>query len=62
MPSITAASAAVANAGEPLNLDWASLADPAATLAIYMGRAGAFDVAAKLIGHGLSRETPCSLL
>ena len=30
-----------ARAGEVLDLDWASLADPRATLAIYMGRAAA---------------------
>ena len=79
-PGITAASAAVANAGaslslrglarriqfvtaharadEPLELDWSSLADPQATLAVYMGRSVASEVARKLIAHGLPRETP----
>jgi uroporphyrin-III C-methyltransferase len=79
-PGITAASAAVANAGaslslrglarkvqfitaharagEQLTLDWASLADPESTLAVYMGRSVASEVAAKLMVHGLSGDTP----
>lgn len=47
-----------ARAGEPLDLDWASLADPGATLAIYMGKVAAAHVAAMLIGHGLAKDTP----
>lgn len=79
-PGITAASAAVANAGvsltlrglarklqfvtaharagEELQLDWSSLADPEATLAVYMGRSVAWEVAAKLMGHGLGGDVP----
>ncbi len=47
-----------AKAGEPLDIDWASLADPEATLAIYMGRSVAHDVSHKLIASGLSGATP----
>lgn len=45
-------------ANEPLDLDWASLADPATTLVIYMGLANIAEIAAKLIAHGLSAGTP----
>jgi uroporphyrin-III C-methyltransferase len=47
-----------ARAGERLDLDWAGLADPGATLAIYMGREAAREVARELIAHGLTGETP----
>lgn len=47
-----------AQAGEPLDLDWQALVDPGATLAIYMGKTAASDIAAKLRAHGLSGETP----
>lgn len=47
-----------ARAGEALDLDWQALADPAATLAIYMGRAVARQVADQLMAHGLPGETP----
>jgi uroporphyrin-III C-methyltransferase len=72
-PGITAASAAVADAGvsltlrgqarrlqfvtahvrgdEPLDLDWAALADPNSTLAIYMGRAAAPRLARELLAR-----------
>lgn len=47
-----------ARAGEALDLDWAALATPDATLAVYMGRAAAGEIARKLIAAGLARETP----
>jgi uroporphyrin-III C-methyltransferase len=47
-----------ARAGEALDLDWAALADPDATLAIYMGKAAAGEVTARLRAHGLADETP----
>jgi uroporphyrin-III C-methyltransferase len=50
-----------ARAGEALDLDWAKLADPEATLAVYMGKAAAREVAANLIGAGLPGDTPVAL-
>ena len=47
-----------ARAGEELVLDWAALADPQATLAIYMGKAAAPTVSARLIAAGLAPDTP----
>ena len=41
-----------------LDLDWAALADPAATLAIYMGRANAARFSRELIEAGLPPSTP----
>jgi len=51
-----------ARAGEALDLDWKTLADPLATLAIYMGKAAAAEVTAKLIAAGLAAETPVVLV
>ncbi len=51
-----------ARAGEALDLDWAALADPQATLAIYMGKAAAAEVSRELIAHGLAPETPVALV
>jgi uroporphyrin-III C-methyltransferase len=51
-----------ARAGEALALDWASLADPEATLAVYMGKAAAGEVSAKLIAAGLAGDTPVALV
>lgn len=51
---ITAHSAA----GQPLALDWRGLADSGSTLAIYMGRAAAGEIARNLIAAGLDRATP----
>lgn len=51
-----------ARAGESLDLDWHTLADPAATLAIYMGKAAAAEVAAGLLGAGLPGDTPVALV
>lgn len=47
-----------ARAGEPLDIDWTRLADPQATLAIYMGKAAAGDVARALTAAGLRADTP----
>jgi uroporphyrin-III C-methyltransferase len=47
-----------ARAGEPLELDWAQLADPGCTTAFYMGRSAAADISRHLIGHGLDPKTP----
>jgi len=51
-----------ARAGEALDLDWQALADPAATLAIYMGKAAAADISRQLIASGLSPETPVAIV
>lgn len=45
-------------ASEPLDLDWASLADPNVTLAIYMGKSAAPSLTYGLIEAGLPPETP----
>jgi uroporphyrin-III C-methyltransferase len=43
--------------GEPLDLDWASLADPSTTLVIYMGLANIDEIVRQLIAHGLPGDT-----
>ena len=48
--------------GEALGLDRQSLADPQATLAIYMGKAAAADIAQQLLSRGLPRDTPVALV
>jgi uroporphyrin-III C-methyltransferase len=48
--------------GKALDLDWQALADPQATLAIYMGKSSAAEVARGLIAHGLPPETPLALV
>lgn len=40
------------------DLDWAALADPQTTLAIYMGRRAADRIGRRLMSHGLAPETP----
>jgi uroporphyrin-III C-methyltransferase len=45
-------------ADEPLDLDWAGLADPATTVAFYMGMAAAPELSRQLIAHGLDPATP----
>ena len=47
-----------ARAGEALDLDWRALADPDATLAVYMGKAAAAEVMRNLIAAGLPGDTP----
>ena len=51
-----------ARAGEVLDLDWAALADPQATLAIYMGKAAAREVSQGLIAAGLAADTPVAMV
>lgn len=51
-----------ARAGEPLDFDWAALADPRATLVVYMGKAAAADVSRQLIAAGLRGSTPVALV
>tara|TARA_R110001606_G_scaffold20146_4_gene72786 strand:+ start:5277 stop:6068 length:792 start_codon:yes stop_codon:yes gene_type:complete len=51
-----------ARAGEELDLDWDALADPKATLAIYMGKAAAATISRKLIRAGLASDTPVLLI
>jgi uroporphyrin-III C-methyltransferase len=48
--------------GESIRLDWNALADPQATLAIYMGKAAAKEVSAGLIAAGLPEDTPVLLV
>ena len=49
-------------AGETIDLDWAVLADPQTTLAVYMGKAAAGEVSAGLIAAGLPGDTPVLLV
>jgi uroporphyrin-III C-methyltransferase len=51
-----------ARKGEALDLDWAALADPQATLAVYMGKAAAADIATALIAAGLPGDTPLAVV
>lgn len=51
-----------AKAGEELDLDWQALADPKATLAIYMGKAAAATISRKLVDAGLAEDTPVLLI
>jgi uroporphyrin-III C-methyltransferase len=46
----------------PLDLDWQSLADPQATLAIYMGKAAAQHIGRQLQFHGLGPNTPVMIV
>jgi uroporphyrin-III C-methyltransferase len=45
----------------PKDLNWAALADPNSTTAVYMGKRTFPALAAKLIEHGLSPDTPALL-
>jgi uroporphyrin-III C-methyltransferase len=49
-------------AGEVLDLDWQSLADPQSTLAVYMGKATAGPLARQLLDAGLPPETPVAIV
>jgi len=51
-----------ARAGEELDLDWDKLADPQATLAVYMGKAAARAVSARLVASGLPGATPVAMV
>lgn len=48
--------------GQTLSLDWHKLADPGATLAIYMGKGAAGQVARGLLDAGLAGDTPVALV
>ncbi|MEP1421765.1 MAG: uroporphyrinogen-III C-methyltransferase [Erythrobacter sp.] len=43
-------------------LDWASLADPQATIAVYMGKSSASHISRGLLDAGLAAETPVVLI
>lgn len=45
-------------ANEPLDLDWASLADPDTTLVVYMGLSNIEEIVGQLAAHGLATSTP----
>jgi uroporphyrin-III C-methyltransferase len=51
-----------ARAGEALDLDWRALADPDATLAVYMGKAAVRAISAQLIAAGLPASTPAMVV
>jgi uroporphyrin-III C-methyltransferase len=51
-----------ARAGEELDLDWKALADPDATLVVYMGKAAAGRISRQLIAAGCSPETPVAFV
>lgn len=51
-----------ARVGEALELDWRKLADPEATLAVYMGKAAAGEIAMRLMAAGLAADTPVALV
>ncbi len=51
-----------ARAGEALDLNWQALADPGATLAIYMGKAAAGTISRNLMDAGLPKDTPVLLI
>ena len=48
--------------GAAPDVDWAALADPQATLAVYMGKAAAGHVSRGLIAAGLAPDTPVALV
>lgn len=48
--------------GKLIELDWKALADPQTTLAVYMGKSSARQIASGLIQAGLSGETPVALI
>lgn len=47
---------------EGVKLDWAALADPEATLAVYMGKSAAPVLAASLVEAGLPADTPVAMV
>ena len=49
-------------AGEVLDLDWQALADPQATLAVYMGKASAGPLARQVRAAGLPPATPVAMV
>lgn len=51
-----------ARAGEKLDIDWDRLSDPDTTLAIYMGKAAAGEIAARLLEAGMPADMPVALV
>ena len=49
-------------AGAVPDLDWAALADPQATIAVYMGKSAAPHIARGLLAAGLKKSTPVVLV
>lgn len=49
-------------AGQALDLDWEALADPQASLAVYMGKQAAEAVAKGLLAAGLAGDTPVAMV
>jgi len=51
-----------AQAGQPLDMDWKSLADEQTTLVFYMGLANLSEISKRLIGAGLPGDTPAAAI
>ncbi|HEB92721.1 MAG TPA: uroporphyrinogen-III C-methyltransferase [Gammaproteobacteria bacterium] len=49
-------------ANQPLDLNWASLADPDTTLVVYMGLGHLSEISQKLMAAGLSATTPAAII
>ncbi len=49
-------------ANRPLDLNWASLADPDTTLVVYMGLGHLAEISQKLMAAGLSATTPAAMI
>lgn len=47
---------------EPLDLDWASLADTETTLVVYMGRITVRQICSRLVAHGRAPSTPAAVV
>lgn len=48
--------------GQVLDIDWRTVADPQASLAIYMGKQAAGDIATGLLAAGLAGSTPVAIV
>ncbi|WP_137679610.1 uroporphyrinogen-III C-methyltransferase [Aurantiacibacter suaedae] len=48
--------------GAPPDLDWKALADPQASIAVYMGKQAAAAVSSGLLGAGLAGDTPVAMV
>jgi len=51
-----------AQAGQPLDMDWKSLADEQTTLVFYMGLANLPEISKQLIAEGLPKDTPAAAI
>ena len=51
-----------AQAGQPLDMDWKSLADDQTTLVFYMGLSNLPEISEHLIGEGLPADTPAAAI